>query len=531
MAGLRSRVAAEITVGSRVSVFEGRHFQDFGAGDQGVVVSLDADGQTCEVAFDGRPGRQAPLSVARRHLCLERRPSEGEAASTPRQRSRRQEPPDTMWDAIQEAFATAGAGPSSAPRSALASSAPSLASVGPKRLVEVSAEQAESSHFQAEFSGGLSRQQRPSPPISSPRAATASRSAATELHRAAEAAALAEYCEDALASLSVHPANERRAQGSSSHRSPGVASLSAASALEADALDDALQAAEIEQRVAGDRRLEDRVKAISSELGDHLQSTFHQELRVFGARLDGLDERCKAFSLLAAETSQHLEESFASRSCTKSMEARLEELAAAVSRLHRELDGKAPLRQMEDLAKTTTKSMNDMLSQWERRLETRRRALLLESDAVSGEISRASELGSGEASRSKDDVAHNRLDSLSNRLEANLRETQRVQLRLDELVQLQESSTRAVRGCDEASRLDELARAQAQLLERVDALQAEQITHASQPRLEDMVQTRASAAASAAASMLSQQWESKFDLLNARAEVLRQRVDELSRSQ
>mmetsp|Transcript_10430 Transcript_10430/g.18033 ORF Transcript_10430/g.18033 Transcript_10430/m.18033 type:complete len:1232 (+) Transcript_10430:125-3820(+) len=52
-------------VGHRVRVIRGRKFHDFGAGDAGTVLRVDADGGVCTVAFDARA---EPLQVAMRHL-------------------------------------------------------------------------------------------------------------------------------------------------------------------------------------------------------------------------------------------------------------------------------------------------------------------------------------------------------------------------------------------------------------------------------------------------------------------------------
>ncbi|CAK8990083.1 unnamed protein product [Durusdinium trenchii] len=50
-----------------VVVLEGRHFQDFAAGDSGVVNQVDCNAKTCQVHFKHRPGER--LCVAWRHLC------------------------------------------------------------------------------------------------------------------------------------------------------------------------------------------------------------------------------------------------------------------------------------------------------------------------------------------------------------------------------------------------------------------------------------------------------------------------------
>lgn len=57
-----------IVLGTRVQVVKGRRFEDFGSGDTGIVVHIDADGGVCDVAFDG--SNTEPLQVALRYLTL-----------------------------------------------------------------------------------------------------------------------------------------------------------------------------------------------------------------------------------------------------------------------------------------------------------------------------------------------------------------------------------------------------------------------------------------------------------------------------
>lgn len=68
------RRGQEICVGCHVAVLHGRQFASFGAGDEGVVLSLDPDAQNCEVIFHGK-SQQFP--VALRHLRVVASPREG----------------------------------------------------------------------------------------------------------------------------------------------------------------------------------------------------------------------------------------------------------------------------------------------------------------------------------------------------------------------------------------------------------------------------------------------------------------------
>mmetsp|Transcript_60299 Transcript_60299/g.143675 ORF Transcript_60299/g.143675 Transcript_60299/m.143675 type:complete len:539 (-) Transcript_60299:141-1757(-) len=71
---LLTREHPEITVGCRVAVLNGRHFPAFAAGDEGVVLRVDAEAQNCEVLFTGRPHA---VPVALRHLRVTAYPGEG----------------------------------------------------------------------------------------------------------------------------------------------------------------------------------------------------------------------------------------------------------------------------------------------------------------------------------------------------------------------------------------------------------------------------------------------------------------------
>eukprot|EP00439_Symbiodinium_sp_Y106_P017107 s5157_g2.t1 len=57
----------DFTVGDKVCVLPGRHFQDFAAGHSGMVSMVDRKAQTCQVYFDHRLGSE-PLNVAFRNL-------------------------------------------------------------------------------------------------------------------------------------------------------------------------------------------------------------------------------------------------------------------------------------------------------------------------------------------------------------------------------------------------------------------------------------------------------------------------------
>lgn len=59
-------VSSPFLSGDKVVVLEGRHFQDFAAGDSGIVIRADAESQTCQVHFKHRPGES--FNVAWRHL-------------------------------------------------------------------------------------------------------------------------------------------------------------------------------------------------------------------------------------------------------------------------------------------------------------------------------------------------------------------------------------------------------------------------------------------------------------------------------
>eukprot|EP00913_Durusdinium_trenchii_P011884 g11162.t1 len=78
--------ASPFTPGDKVVVLEGRHFQDFAAGDSGVVNQVDCNAKTCQVHFKHRPGER--LCVAWRHLCKceakEPRPEELRSVDRPK---------------------------------------------------------------------------------------------------------------------------------------------------------------------------------------------------------------------------------------------------------------------------------------------------------------------------------------------------------------------------------------------------------------------------------------------------------------
>ncbi|OLQ10255.1 hypothetical protein AK812_SmicGene5977 [Symbiodinium microadriaticum] len=67
MPSARQHETMDLTVGDKVCVLPGRHFQDFAAGDSGVVSMVDRKAQTCQVYFDHRLGSE-PLNVAFRNL-------------------------------------------------------------------------------------------------------------------------------------------------------------------------------------------------------------------------------------------------------------------------------------------------------------------------------------------------------------------------------------------------------------------------------------------------------------------------------
>eukprot|EP00928_Gymnodinium_smaydae_P095464 TRINITY_DN821_c0_g2_i2.p1 TRINITY_DN821_c0_g2~~TRINITY_DN821_c0_g2_i2.p1 ORF type:complete len:962 (+),score=157.30 TRINITY_DN821_c0_g2_i2:184-3069(+) len=64
-AGAKKATGRDIVAGGRVAVLSGRHFPAFSAGDEGLVIRVDAEAQNCEVRFDGRAD---PVPVALRHL-------------------------------------------------------------------------------------------------------------------------------------------------------------------------------------------------------------------------------------------------------------------------------------------------------------------------------------------------------------------------------------------------------------------------------------------------------------------------------
>lgn len=67
MPSSRQHETMDFTVGDKVCVLPGRHFQDFAAGDSGMVSMVDRKAQTCQVYFDHRLGSE-PLNVAFRNL-------------------------------------------------------------------------------------------------------------------------------------------------------------------------------------------------------------------------------------------------------------------------------------------------------------------------------------------------------------------------------------------------------------------------------------------------------------------------------
>eukprot|EP00930_Biecheleria_cincta_P031937 TRINITY_DN22150_c0_g1_i1.p1 TRINITY_DN22150_c0_g1~~TRINITY_DN22150_c0_g1_i1.p1 ORF type:complete len:1145 (-),score=212.01 TRINITY_DN22150_c0_g1_i1:192-3626(-) len=484
-----------ITVGARVSVAEGRHFQDFGAGDCGTVTGTNVEAGTCDVLFDKHP-EQGSLAVACRHLVREQK-HQGSSAVFGFAHSKLTGSVDPLWDAVEQAFAgntVVDAWPDQSTSKHLSRcqhcgsnftpDADFCRQCGQKRQSACTHEE-----IALDSTPEVARSQRGRSQVNSiqkshdcnlggysnDEAAAMAWKAAEALQTATGAAAMAGYWGSAIATLDIEAERRTRGKLRKDAEQSGASDVSTgtsksvsyhvgadvfAAELEASVSATASASARVFIEVAD---LRSATKCLSDKLDQEilLRGNVSQDVAALRIKLDGLVEKW-----FVQDRDSRLDKAIHAPGGELDVIRRtIESLSIQIATLERELQSKAALSQLEKVEERQHKNMQDMLSQWGRLAEERRRVLEKESNAVSHELSNCAPRGLRPDFKVLDEVSRAQA-AMQHRIEVleagRCADVQRV-----ETLAATQSSAEA---CSVS--LGEVVRVQTTLQQKVDQLQA-----------------------------------------------------------